>query len=36
MLLLEHNITRKRQVDENTIGLDFDAGNSQEYKIEVI
>lgn len=32
MSLLEQDITRKRQVDENTTQLEMDTGNEKEYK----
>ena len=34
--LLEEDITRKERVDENVTELEFDAGNSEEYKVETI
>ena len=34
MSLLEQNITRKERVDKNL--TNFEAGNSKEYKVEVI
>ena len=36
MSLLDQNITRKERVDKNVTKLEFDAGNSEEYEIEVI
>ena len=36
MSLLEQNTTRKKRVDENIIELEFNAGNSKEYKVEAI
>ena len=36
MLLLEQDTTRKKRVDENVTELEFDAGNSKEYKVEAI
>ena len=34
--LLELNTTRKKWVDENVTELEFDAGDSEEYKVEAI
>ena len=34
--LLEQDTTRKERVDENVMELEFDAGNSKEYKLEAI
>ena len=36
MSLLEQNTTRKKQLDENMTELKFNAGNSEEYKVEAI
>ena len=36
MLFLKQDITKKQQVDENMTELEFDAGNSEEYKVEAI
>ena len=37
MSLLEHNTTRKGQVDETTTQFEFEVGdNGNEYKVEVI
>ena len=36
MSLLEHNNTRKEQVDKQVIELEFEAGNSKAYKVKVI
>ena len=36
MSLLEQDITRKEQVDKNLAKLEFEAGNSIKYKVEVI
>ena len=36
MSLLEQDTTRKKQVDKNVTELEFDAGNSKEYKVEAI
>ena len=33
---LEQDTIRKKRVDENVTELKFDAGNSKEYKVEVI
>ena len=33
---LEQDITRKERVDENVTKLEFDTGNSKEYKVEAI
>ena len=34
--LLEQDTTRKERVDENVTKLEFDVGNSEEYKVEAI
>lgn len=36
MFLLEQDITKKKQVDQDVIQLDFDIGKNEKYKIEVI
>ena len=36
MSLLEHDTTRKEQVDENMTKLKFDAGDSEAYEVEAI
>ena len=36
MLLLEQNTTRKGRIDEKVTKLEFEAGNSKEYKVEAI
>ena len=36
MSLLEQDPTRKEWVDENMTKLEFDGGNSEEYKVEAI
>ena len=36
MSLLEQDTTRKERVDEKVTKLDFEAGNSEEYKVEAI
>ena len=36
MSLLEQDTTKKKRVDENITELEFDAGNSEEYKVEEI
>ena len=36
VLLLEQDITKKEQVDKKVTELDFEAGNSEEYKVEAI
>ena len=36
MSLLEQDTTRKERVDENVTKLEFDAGDSKEYKVETI
>ena len=36
MSLLEQNTTKKGQVDEKVTGLEFEAGNREEYKVEAI
>ena len=33
---MEIDTTRKKRVDENMTELDFDAGDSKEYKVETI
>ena len=34
--LLKQNTTKKKRVDENVTKLEFNAGNSEEYKVEAI
>ena len=36
MLLLVQDITKKERVDKRVTKLDFEAGNSKEYKVEAI
>ena len=36
MSLLKQNTIRKKQVDEKVNKLEFEAGNSKEYKVEAI
>ena len=36
MSLLKQNTTRKERVDENVTKLEFNAGDSEEYKVEAI
>ena len=36
MSLLEQGTTRKERVDKKVIELEFEAGNSKEYKVEAI
>ena len=36
MSLLEQDITKKDQVDKKVTELDFEAGDSEEYKVEAI
>ena len=36
MLLLEQNTTKKEQVNKRVMELELEAGNSKEYKVEVI
>ena len=36
MLLLEQNITKKKQIDKKITKLEFEAGNSKKYKVEAI
>ena len=36
MSLLEQDITRKERVDNRVTKLKFEAGNSEEYKVEII
>ena len=36
MSLLEKDTTRKERVDENVTELEFNAGDSEEYKVEAI
>ena len=36
VLLLEQNTTKKGRVDQKVTELDFEAGNSEEYKVEAI
>lgn len=36
MLLLKYNTTKKKQVDENTTQLEFEAGNKYKYNVERI
>ena len=36
MLLLERDTTRKKRVDEKVTELDFEVGDSKEYKVEAI
>ena len=34
--LLEHDTIRKEQIDENMTKLEFDTGDNEEYKVEII
>ena len=36
MSLLEQDTIKKGRVDKNVMKLEFDAGNSEEYKVEAI
>ena len=36
MLLLEQDITKKEWIDNKVTELEFEAGNSKEYKVKVI
>lgn len=33
---MKKNITRRERVDKKVLELEFDAGNSEEYKVEAI
>ena len=36
ILMLKHNISKKKQVDKNIIRLNFKVNNSKKYKVEAI